>query len=263
MNKISKWLSIGMVTAVLLQGCSQTSSPDTGKPSTTQPGQQTGQPVAQPAAPNQPNAGQQPAPPPAKGGQAEQPPVDKEQPVRLNLMRELTVNPAMKIGTTTFDELVKKFGKPVQEKVVNTAFRTELTKKDSKLPQIPNITALFHVNPITGEKMEKTFPYNFTNDKKKILVTSQILLHRSDLFEKIKNKSISLDDVKRVYGKPTRESDTGLEYYDFDNNIVLLVTNKKGKLTYQVTKYDLLYGSNTTDLQAHEETIQRLAKENK
>ncbi|MGC5323928.1 hypothetical protein [Brevibacillus sp. SYSU BS000544] len=259
MNKISKWLSIGMVTALLLQGCSQASSPDTGKPSTTQPGQQTGQP----AAPNQPNASQQPAPPPAKGGQAEQPVANKEKPVRLNLTRELTVNPAMKIGTSTYDELAKKFGKPVQEKTVNTPFRTELTKKDSKLPQIQNITALFHVNPITGEKMEKSFPYNFTNDKKKVLVTSQILPRRSDLIEKIKTKSITLDDFKRVYGKPTRESETSLEYYDFDNNIVLLIANKKGSLTYQVTKYDLLYGSNTTDLKAHEETIQRLAKENK
>lgn len=266
MNKISKWVSIAMLTTALLQGCAQSSSPGDEKPSTTQPSPTT----EQPATPNQPATGQQPAqgnqqpaPQPAKGGQAAQPPANQEQPLQLNLTRELTVNPVVKIGTTTYAELIKKVGKPAHEKVVHTPFRTGLTKKDSNYPQIQNVVAIFHLNPVSGQKMEKTFPYHFTNDNKKVLVTSQILPRRSDLLDKIKNKTITFADIKRVYGKPTRESEKSLEYYDFDNNIVMFVVNKEGTITYQLTKYDLLYGSNTTDLQAHEETIQRLAKENK
>ncbi len=254
MKKQTSWLIIAATTAFLLQGCAQAS-----KPNAQAPAQQP------PAAAQQPPAvAQQPSPAtpqPTQPGQAAGQPASNQG--AIDLTPELKVNPSMIIGTTTYNDTVAKFGKPLMEKDHKTAFRTELTKKGSKLPQIVDTYALFHVNPVTGEKMDKVFPYFFTKDAKKVLVASQILPHRGTLLEKIKNSTATFDDVKKYYGTPIRETSKGLEYYDFDHKISLHVTNVKKRIVFFLTKYDLLYGSNTTDLQAHEDTIKRLAKEKK
>ncbi|WP_139488804.1 hypothetical protein [Brevibacillus dissolubilis] len=224
-------------------------TPATEKPATTTPGTTTPAPGQnQPA--NQTPAKTTPAPAPAKPGQT----------AEMDLRRELIINPSLTVGKTTYDEMVKKYGKPVFEKNVKSPFRTGLAKGAENPPQIEEVVAMFQFNPLTGEKIKSVVPMFFTPDKK-TLVSSSILLTRGDLREKLAGgTTITFEDVKKAYGKPNRESAEGLEYYDFQNNITMTVTkDKKGKVVARVTKYDLLYAGNPTDLQAHEDAIKELA----
>ncbi|MGD8191170.1 hypothetical protein ACQCN2_14420 [Brevibacillus ginsengisoli] len=230
MKKQASWLLVAATTVLLLQGCSSSAQPNT-----------------------------QPAPAPA-GQTSQAVPQSGANQGTLDLTPELELNPSMKIGTTTYDELVAKFGKADEVKDHKTPFRTGLNNPQSKYPQIVNTAANFHINPLTGEKMDQAFPYFFTKDDKKVLVSSHIFLKRGDLLEKERDHTITLDDIKKVYGKPLRESPVSIEYYDFDHKIALdIMVAGKGKFGCMLTKYDLLYGSDTQDMQKHEEKIKELA----
>lgn len=255
MKKRTSWLLVAATTAILLQGCNSAAQPNT-QPTPAPAGQATEQPAAQPQAGNATNT--QPATKPSTDNPAT--PGNGAKQGAIDLTPELQLNPAMRIGTTTFAELEKKFGSAEEVKDHNTAFRTGLNNPSSKFPKIVNTSAKFHINPVTGEKMDQTFPYYFTKDDKKVLVQSQIILKRGDLVAKQKNHTVTLEDVKKAYGDPLRETPVGLEYYDFEHKIAIHVMMlKKGKLSCMLSRYDLLYGENIQDLQKHEEKIRELA----
>lgn len=265
---LAAWAAILLLAA----GCSEK------QPAAQSPNAQTapGQPSAAPDASASPSAGQAPA---AKGeigaaqpgttaGKAQTVPANGQTaPVQagpIDLTPELTVNPTLVIGKTTYAELSKKYGAPISSKRVKTAFRKGLASGSGPFPQIEETVALFKLNPLSGKPLDTGFPLYFTADDKQVLVSAPVFLRRGGLLEKIKNGTLSFDDVKRVYGEPTRESKDGLEYYDFDHKAVMFVfKNSKGHLNAVVTKYDLLYAGDPADLQAHEQTIRRLSQQQK
>lgn len=262
MKKHASWLLIAAAATLILQGCNQASQP--AQPTPTPAGQTaTQQPQTQPSGSQTAPTTQQPTTTqPSSGGQAATQPAASQGTV--DLTPELKLNPAMVLGKTTYTELEMRFGKAEDVKDHKTAFRMGLSNPQSKYPQVVNISAKFHINPLTGQKMNETFPYYFTKDDKKVLVAAQTVLRRGDLLVKEKNHTITLDDIKKVYGEPLRETPIGMEYYDFNHKIALQVIMRgKGKFAYMLTKYDVLYGDDTQDLQKHEEKIKELAAKTK
>jgi len=174
----------------------------------------------------------------------------------LDLTSELTLHPSIVIGKTTMADMIQAYGKPLKLVHVKSNFRTDMLAKKEHAPQIEQIMGQFKVNPLTGKPFDKPFPFYFTKGNNPVLVAAPVFLKRGDLLEKERNGKVTLDDVKRVYGQPAREIEGALEYYDFSHDISLIVfTNKNGNIDTLLTKYDLLYGSNTRDLQTHEEII--------
>jgi hypothetical protein len=144
----------------------------------------------------------------------------------------------------------------VKMATVASPFRTEMEEKKEKAPQIEEILASFHVNPLTGEPSRAAVPFFFTKGEKQVLVAAPIVLTRGDLLQKLKEKKITLEDVRRVYGEPAREIEGALEYYDYQHHISLLVfLDQQGNISTMLTKYDLLYGNNEKDMKLHEEII--------
>jgi hypothetical protein len=231
MQRMKKtWLTTALAALVVLQlqGCASSDSPSTQPPAT-----QTGQ--------THTPQGQAPA---------------NQQAASLDLTRELTLHPTIVIGKTTLAEMIKAYGKPVKLVNVKSNFRTEILEKKENAPQIEQIMGQFKVNPLTGKPFDKPFPFYFTKGDNPVLVAAPIFLMRGDLLEKERKGKVTLEDVKKVYGEPAREIEGALEYYDFDHHISLIVfTNKSGNVGTMLTKYDLLYGSNTQDMQTHEEII--------
>lgn len=230
MQQKKSWITAAFAALVFLQlaGCSSSENPTAQPPAT-----QTGQPTAP--------QGQAPA---------------DSQVNSIDLTRELTLHPSIVIGKTTLADMIKAYGKPVKLVNVKSNFRTEIIEKKENAPQIEQIMGQFKVNPLTGKPFDKPFPFYFTKGDKPVMVAAPVFLQRGDLLEKEKKGSVTLDDVKKVYGEPAREIEGALEYYDFQHNISLIVfTNKSGNIATLLTKYDLLYGSNTADLEAHEEVI--------
>ncbi len=230
MQQKKSWITAAFAALVCLQlaGCSSSENPTAQAPAA-----QTGQPTAP--------QGQAPA---------------DSQVNSIDLTRELTLHPSIVIGKTTLADMIKAYGKPVKLVNVKSNFRTEIIEKKENAPQIEQIMGQFKVNPLTGKPFDKPFPFYFTKGDKPVMVAAPVFLQRGDLLEKEKKGSVTLDDVKKVYGEPAREIEGALEYYDFQHNISLIVfTNKSGNIATLLTKYDVLYGSNTADLEAHEEVI--------
>jgi hypothetical protein len=179
-----------------------------------------------------------------------------QQAASIDLTPELNMYAKIAFGKTTLDEMVKQYGKPVKMATVASPFRTEMEEKKDKAPQIEEILASFKVNPLTGEPADAAVPFFFTKGKKQVLVAAPILLARGDLRQKLKEKKLTLEDVRRVYGEPAREIEGALEYYDFEHHISLLVfLDQQGNISTLLTKYDLLYGNKEKDMKLHEEVI--------
>lgn len=181
----------------------------------------------------------------------------------VDLTKELTINPNLVVGKTTYAELEKAYGKPAKAGTFQSPFRKKLTGGGANSQPIAEWAGVFNLDLETGKKGKKAIPLFFTQDKK-MLVASAVLLSRGDLAVKAKEGKLTLDDVKKVYGEPNRGNEQGLEYYDFANKIVLLVMkNDQGRIEAFVTKYALLYADNPTDLAEHEKIIQELGQEEK
>lgn len=182
----------------------------------------------------------------------------------LDLTPELTVNQSIVIGKTTMGEMMKKYGTP-KIRSTKSEFKTDIAKQGLNGPAIEELRAPFNVNPMTGEKSINTFPMYFTTDTKPVLVSTPILLNRGDLVQKAKAKTLTLGDIKNVYGIPTREAEDKLEYVDFDRKIHLIIKKSSGgSISARLTKYDLLYGKNQQDMKAYEQLVKTtpLAKPN-
>lgn len=182
----------------------------------------------------------------------------------VDLTKELTINPGLILGKTTFAEAQKAYGKPVKAGLYETPFRTGLANGGANSKPIAEYAGAFAIDPMTGKKAATPKLLFFTNDAKKTLVASEAALSRGDLAPKAKEGKLTLDDVKKVYGEPNRGSERGLEYYDFAHHIVLLVMkNDAGKVVSLVTKYDLLYADKPSDLEEHEKVIKELGEQEK
>ncbi|MGE5704745.1 MAG: hypothetical protein ACM32O_19620, partial [Clostridia bacterium] len=148
----------------------------------------------------------------------------------------------------------------VKSGTYKSAFRKDLTKATSQ--PIDQWVGVFDIDLATGKKAVKQSLLFFTNDEKKVLVASQVVVNRGDLKKKYAEGTLTIDDVKKTYGEPTRSNESILEYYDFTNKIVMLAgKNDKGAIDFLVTKYDLLYANDPTDLKEHESIIKRLSEE--
>jgi hypothetical protein len=202
----------------------------------------------------QPNQPASTAQKPATGG-GEVKPAQKPTPANKNDYRnELVLHPSIVIGKTTMDDMIKAYGKPVKIQTVPSRFRVDIAKGVDS-PAVEEVLATFLVNPLTGKKFTTPFPFYFTKDKK-ILVAAPIFFLRDGLFDKMKNNTITYDDVKNSYGETARESAKSIEFYDFDHKISLLVyKNERGELASLLTKYDLLYGTNANGMKHHEAMV--------
>ncbi|NGQ96339.1 hypothetical protein G3578_14330 [Brevibacillus sp. SYP-B805] len=275
--------SLAVCAFLITNGCSSTQPPanqpaaeqsQPGKPAeptpapTGQAASSAGQSVsagqAAPSAGQPASKGEQqpikPAPSaqqPSTGG-GEVKPAQKPTPANKNDYRnELVLYPSIVIGQTTMDDMIKAYGQPVKVETVPSRFREDIAKGVDS-PAVEEVLATFKVNPLTGKKFNTPFPFYFTKDKK-ILVAAPIFFLRDGLFDKMKNNTITYQDVKNSYGEPVRESEKSIEFYDFDHKISLLVyKNERGELASLLTKYDLLYGSNTNGMKHHEAMVKLL-----
>ncbi|MGO0061567.1 hypothetical protein ACTID9_16350 [Brevibacillus fluminis] len=182
----------------------------------------------------------------------------------VDLTKELTINPSLIVGKTTFADVEKAYGKPSKAGQYETPFRSNLANGGANSKPIAEYAGVFGVDVATGKKAAKPSLLFFTNDKNKTLVASRVVFSRDELVKKEKEGKLTLDDVKKVYGEPNRGNDNGLEYYDFAHHIVMLVMkNEEAKVEALITKYDLLYADNPSDLAEHEKVIKELGDEEK
>lgn len=175
----------------------------------------------------------------------------------VDLTPELTINPSIVIGKTTMTDMIKKYGAP-KMRSTKTEFKTDVEKQGFNGPSIEELRAPFKINPLTGEKSNDAYPMYFSTSEKPLLVSAPVFLTRGDIDEKAKNKTLTLEDIKKTYGTPTREAKNRLEYYDFERKIYLVIKkSSKGSISARVTKYDLLYGKNVEDMKAYEDLIKK------
>ncbi|GAA4701723.1 hypothetical protein [Brevibacillus fulvus] len=196
-----------------------------------------------------------------QAAQAQQPDAAAAKPATetVDLSKELVMNPKLEIGKTTYADMIKAYGEPVSKKQVNSLFRYQLLEKGKDAPKLPELMATFKVNPFTGEASEQPYPFYFTTGDNAYLVAAPVYPLREGLAKKMVERTATLEDVKKIYGKPVREIDNAVEYYDFANKISLLVArNPQGNLIAMLTKYDLLYGSKVEDMKQNEEAMRYL-----
>ncbi len=181
-----------------------------------------------------------------------------------SLVNELTINKSIVIGKTTLADISKTLGQPTKTYEELTGFRKGISTGGDNLPQIPELVAFFKVNPYSGKPIESEYPLFFTTGQNNLLVSATVPLVRGKLQEKQKKGTATFEDVKKEFGEPTRQTDQIMEYYDFPNRIMMIVKKFDGDIIgAQITKYDLLYEGDQADLEAHENIIKQLSKEEK
>lgn len=273
MNKQKALIAV-MITLVLAlaNGCASSSEQPAKGPAAEQPqtppaqeapGQAAApgkspsaqQPGGQPPAPAQPKPNQ-----PAAGKENQIKPEAKPTPANRNdYTNELILHPSIVIGKTTMDQMIAAYGKPVKTATIPTPYKVPAAGGERAVEQI---MASFKVNPLTGQKFNKPYPFYFTKDKK-ILAAAPIFLLRDGLIEKVRNSTVTFEDVKASYGKITRVSDTYLQLIDYDHHIALRVEkDAKGNLAAFLTKYDLFFAGQPAALADYEETAKLAQKLN-
>ncbi len=258
---------LAVVTSFVLaltSGCASSEQPEKKEPAAVQPQKPAEQAPGQAPAPatqkpsEQPPATAQPKPTqPAAGKDTPITPEGKPTPANRNdYTNELILHPSIVIGKTTMDEMIAAYGQPVKTETIPTPYKVPAAGGEKAVEQI---MASFNVNPLTGEKFNKPYPFYFTKNKK-ILAAAPIFFLRDGLIEKVRNNTITFEHVKKSYGEITRKSDHSLQLIDYDHHISLHVEkDANNKLSAVLVKYDLFFAGQPAALKDYEE-MARLAK---
>ncbi len=180
----------------------------------------------------------------------------------IDLSQERKLSDKVEIGKTSLKEMEAIYGAAVEKSTIKSTFCKNLASDNGPYPEIEQHVAFIKMEPINGGKWEMAYPYNFTVEQEPELVGAQIMLKRGDLQEKIKANTLTMDDIKRVYGEPTRDLGQVIEYYDFKNKTVLQVFVQEGnQFNTMLTDYGVLYKNLPEDLKEHESIVKRLSRE--
>ncbi|QOS99925.1 hypothetical protein JNUCC42_03995 [Brevibacterium sp. JNUCC-42] len=199
------------------------------------------------------------------GNQSDTTPTEQAQDIKVNqvdLTAELKLTEKAVIGQTTLAQLEKTYGPAVEKKTIKSNFRSNLKAENGPNPEVEQEVAFIKINPITGAKWDKAYPLYFTKTADPTLVAAQVMLKRGDLMKKLEGGKLSIEDVKKVYGAPTRDLGRVLEYYDFKNKAVLhVIVTEDNQISTMLTHYGLLYADKPEDRIENENIIKRLSQE--
>ncbi|MCR8980807.1 hypothetical protein [Brevibacillus laterosporus] len=200
------------------------------------------------------------------GNQSDTAPTEQAQDIKVNqidLTAELKLTEQAVIGKTTLAQMEKTYGSAVEKKTIKSNFRTNLKSENGPNPEVEQEVAFIKINPVTGAKWNKAYPLYFTKTAEPALVAAQVMLKRGDLMKKLETeKQLTLEDVKKVYGAPTRDLGRVLEYYDFNNKAVLhVILTDNNQISTMLTHYGLLYADKPEDMIENENIIKRLSQE--
>ncbi|QDX94792.1 hypothetical protein EEL31_08145 [Brevibacillus laterosporus] len=199
------------------------------------------------------------------GNQSDTTPTEQAQDIKVNqvdLTAELKLTEKAVIGQTTLAQLEKTYGPAVEKKTIKSNFRSNLKAENGPNPEVEQEVAFIKINPLTGAKWDKAYPLYFTKTADPTLVAAQVMLKRGDLMKKLEGGKLSIEDVKKVYGAPTRDLGRVLEYYDFKNKAVLhVIVTEDNQISTMLTHYGLLYADKPEDRIENENIIKRLSQE--
>lgn len=199
------------------------------------------------------------------GNQSDTTPTEQAQDIKVNqvdLTAELKLTEQAVIGQTTLAQLEKTYGPAVEKKTIKSNFRSNLKAENGPNPEVEQEVAFIKINPITGAKWDKAYPLYFSKTADPTLVAAQVMLKRGDLMKKLEGGELRLEDVKKVYGAPTRDLGRVLEYYDFKNKAVLhVIVTENNQISTMLTHYGLLYADKPEDRIENENIIKRLSQE--
>ncbi|WP_134686685.1 hypothetical protein [Brevibacillus migulae] len=273
MKKQKAWMAVmSACVLVLASGCASSPEQPAKEPTAQQPQTPPAGKTPEKTEPNTAPNTQKPTeqPQPATGGQQQQPaptqpeagktvavPQKKPTPAnKNNLTNELILHPSIVIGKTTMDEMIAAYGQPVKTDIRPTPYKVPVAGGSKPVEQI---MASFLVNPITGEKYDKPYPFYFTKERK-ILAAAPVFLLRDELYEKQQKGTATFQDLINSYGKVTRITNTFVQFIDYDHHIALRAEKAAdGKMVATITKYDLFYAGQPAALADYEETA-RLAQ---
>lgn len=270
MRKKHKIMMAALSVAILTLGNGCTSQQPTKEPSAQQPASPAKDSPTQAAGPDKSAATPAPAQP-APGQPAQNPPVANGQtaPIvpevkptpanRNDYTNELILHPSIVVGKTTMDEMIAAYGQPVKTETRPTPYTVPAA--GGKKP-VEQIMASFLVNPLTGKKHDKPYPFYFTKNKK-ILAAAPIFFQRDKLFEKQMQNKLTFADVIQSYGKLTRITDTYLQLIDYDHHIAIRVDKAAdGHLSAVISKYDLFFAGQPAAMKDYEDTAKLAQKLN-
>lgn len=200
------------------------------------------------------------------GNQSNTTPTEQAQDIKVNqidLTAELKFTEQATIGKTTLAQMEKIYGPAVEKKTIKSNFRTNLKSENGPNPEVEQEVAFIKINPLTGAKWNKAYPLYFTKTANPTLVAAQVMLKRGDLMKNLETgKQLTLEDIKKVYGGPTRDLGRVLEYYDFKNKAVLhVILTDNNQISTMLTHYGLLYADKQEDMIENENIIKRLSQE--
>ncbi|TPG82543.1 hypothetical protein EEL32_19090 [Brevibacillus laterosporus] len=199
------------------------------------------------------------------GNQSDTTPTEQAQDIKVNqvdLTAELKLTEKAVIGQTTLAQLEKTYGPAVEKKTIKSNFRSNLKAENGPNPEVEQEVAFIKINPLTGAKWDKAYPLYFTKTADPTLVAAQVMLKRGDLMKKLEGGKLSIEDVKKVYGAPTRDLGRVLEYYDFKKKAVLhVIVTEDNQISTMLTHYGLLYADKPEDRIENENIIKRLSQE--